>query len=61
MKVRSIYFLLAIFVVACATHPQSKMKSLDGSSKDYQTYIKKEFTQGEILYKKYSYIILFII
>ncbi len=52
-KQRVIYFLLSTFVVACAVKPVSKIKSLEGSSKDYQSYIKKEFTKGEILYKKY--------
>ena len=53
MRVKGIYVSLAIFIAACGTYPQSKMKPLDGSSKEYQTYIKKEFTRGEVLYKKY--------
>lgn len=53
MKVKILYISIAIFILACVSHPQSKMKSLEGSSKEYQVYLKKEFTQGEILYKKY--------
>jgi cytochrome c len=53
MKGKHIYFIFSILIFACAVQPSSKIKSLEGSSKDYQTYIKKEFIRGEILYKKY--------
>jgi mono/diheme cytochrome c family protein len=53
MKGKYVYLIFTVFIVACAVQPSSKIKSLAGSSEEYQTYIKKEFTRGEVLYKKY--------
>lgn len=54
LKMKAI-FMIATFIslLVCCRSSVSQMKSLEGSSPEYQKYIKKEFAQGEVLYKKY--------
>jgi hypothetical protein len=46
-------FPCILLLVFCGTRKYGEIQNLDGASKEYQTYVKKEFPTGAKLYRQY--------
>ncbi len=53
MKNKLFVYVALLFFWGCHARLETQMKSLEGSSPEFQSYIKKQYAEGEQLFKKY--------